>query len=307
MNKSVSFLGLVGLGSAGLLIAVMAVWTASNTAEAQTADMKIVPAGQTVDLSGGTFTLEIVAEQVDDPNGLAAFEFKLMYDPDIIRFVGVEAGPFLASTGRDAHCVSARHRLAGSEDIQFGCATIAQGPPWGPNGSGLLATVTFAPRAAGTTSLNMTPQMAKVIPLHGNLPDESIAVLAQGGSVTVVGAGPEPTPEPDEPTPMPVMEVPSDVPPAPTPSTWLTPEPGATPMTLTVGSAHASGTTGNPGDSSDPASQGRAGGSPRAGEGPGKADPAWWPPLAAGLLAIAGASLLPFALYLRGAGAKRRI
>ena len=304
MNRSVRFLGLVRLGSAGLLIAVMAVWTTSNTAEAQTADMKVVPASQTVDLSGGTFTLEIVAGQVDDPNGLAAFEFKLMYDPDIIRFVGVEAGPFLASTGRNAHCVSSRHSLAGSEDIQFGCVTDAQGPPWGPNGSGLLATVTFAPRAAGTTSLNMTPQMAKVIPLHGDLPDESIAVVAQGGSVTVVGAGPEPTSEPDEPTPMPVNEVSSDAPPAPTPSTWLTPEPGATPMSRTVESARASGTTGNSGDS---ASQGTAGGSPRAGEGPGEADPAWWPPLAAGLLAIAGASLLPFALYLRGAGVKRRI
>jgi hypothetical protein len=303
MNKSVRLLGLVGLGSAGLLLAVMAVWTASNTAEAQTADMKVVPASQTVDLSGGTFTLEIVAEQVDDPNGLAAFEFKLTYDPDIIRFVGVEAGPFLASTGRDARCVSARHRLAGSEDIQFGCVTNAQGPPWGPNGSGLLATVTFAPRAAGTTSLNMAPGMTKVIPAY-ELPDENIAVVAQGGSVTVVGSGPEPTPKPDEPTPVPVIEAPSNAPPAPTPSTWLTPEPGATPMTLTVGSGRASGTTGN---SSDSASQGTAGGSPRAGEGPGKADPAWWPPLVAGLLAIAGASLLPFALYLRGAGVKRRI
>jgi hypothetical protein len=304
MNRSVKFFGLVGLGSAGLLLAVMAVWTPSNTAEAQTAEMKAVPASQTVDLTSGNFTLEIVAEQVDDPNGLAAFEFKLMYDPDIIRFVGVEAGPFLASTGRNTHCVSSRHRLAGSEDIQFGCVSDAQGPPWGPTGSGLLATVTFAPRAAGTTSLNMATGMTRVIPAQGELADENIAVVAQNASVTVTGSGPEPTPQPDEPTPVPVMEAPSNVPAAPTPSTYLTPQPGSTPMSRSVESARASGTTGSSGSSG---SQGTAGGSPRAGEGPGKADPAWWPPLAAGLLAIAGASLLPFALYLRGAGVKRRV
>jgi len=303
MKQRARLFGIVGLGSAGLLLAVMAVWTASNTAEAQTADMKVVPASQTVDLNSGNFTLEIVAEQVDDPNGLAAFEFKLMYDPDIIRFVGVEAGPFLASTGRNTHCVSSRHRVAGSEDIQFGCVTDGQGPPWGPNGPGLLATVTFAPRAAGTTSFNMTPGMTKVIPAHGGLADENIAVVAQNGSVTVVGSGPEPTPKSDEPTPVPVIEVPSGAPPAPTPSTWLTPEPGATPMSRPVESVRSSGTNGG---SSSGGSQSRSGDSPRAGEGPGEGSPAWWPPLLAGLLAAVGASLLPFSLYLRTASIRRR-
>lgn len=306
MNRSVSFLGPIGILGVGLLIAAAAVWPDGGTVGAQTAVMKVVPASQTVDIGDGNFTVEVVAEQVDDPNGLAAFEFKLSYDPEVIRFVEVAAGPFIASTGLNTPCFRSRHQYSsGAEDIQFGCGTMGHGPPWGPTGSGLLAIVTFAPRAAGTTSLNMTSGMTKVIPAHGSLPDESIPAVAHGGSVTVVGSGPEPTPEPDEPTRVPIVVVPSEPPPAvaPTGTSYLAPEPGETPMTRPIdGSYTAGASTGSSGDEA----QGTAGGSPRAGEGPPEKDAAWWPMLIGSLLAAAGISLLPLAVHLRGASLKRR-
>jgi hypothetical protein len=305
MKRSVRFLGLLGVG---LFIAAAAVWPDGGTVGAQTAVMKIVPARQTVDIGDGNFTLEVLAEQVDDPNGLAAFEFKLSYDPEVIRFVEVKAGPFLGSTERDVHCIASRHDSAGTEDIQFGCGTIAQGPPWGPTGSGLLATVTFAPRAAGTTSLNVAAQMTKVIPAY-SIPDENIAVVGQGGSVTVVGSGPEPTPRPDEPIAIPIVVVPSVTPPAVTPTgpSWLAPEPGETPMTRPIDGSYMTGaSTGSSGDEAQGTAGGSAGGSPRAGEGPPEKDAAWWPMLIGSLLAAAGVSLLPLAAYLRGASLKRR-
>jgi hypothetical protein len=307
MNRSVRFLGPLGILGVGLLIAAAAVSSNGGTVGAQTAVMKVVPASQTVDIGAGNFTLEVLAEQVDDPNGLAAFEFKLSYDPEVIRFVGVKAGPFLGSTGRDAHCTASRHDSAGTEDIQFGCGTIAQGPPWGPTGSGLLATVTFAPRAAGTTSLNLKAEMAKVIPAY-RIPDENIAVVGQGGSVTVVGSGPEPTPRPDEPTAIPIVVVPSGTPAAVTPPdySWLAPEPGETPMTRPIDGMNTTGANTSSSSSSGGAAQGTAGGSPRAGEGPPEKDAAWWPMLIGSLLAAAGISLLPLAVHLRGASLKRR-
>jgi len=307
MNRSVRFLGPIGILGVGLLIAAAAVSSNGGTVGAQTAVMKVVPASQTVDISDGNFTLEVLAEQVDDPNGLAAFEFTLSYDPDVIRFVEVKAGPFLGSPERNAHCSASRHDSAGTEDIQFGCGTIAHGPPWGPTGSGLLATVTFAPRAAGTTSLNVTAEMTKVIPTYW-IPDENIAVVGQGGSVTVVGSGPEPTPRPDEPTAIPIVVVSFGTPAAVTlpDYSYLTPEPGETPMTQSLDSARAAGASTGSSSSSGGEAQGTAGGSPRAGEGPPEKDAAWWPMLIGGLLAAAGAALLPLAAYLGGASLKRR-
>ncbi len=77
----------------------------------------------------------------------------------------------------------------------------------------------------------------------------------------------------------------------------MTPEPGQTPMTRWLDSSTTGSTGGSSnsssGDASGAGAQGRTGDSPRAGEGPPQEDDAWWPMLAAGLLAISGTALHP--------------
>ena len=306
MKRSVSFLGPIGILGVGLLIAAAAVWPDGGTVGAQTAVMKVVPASQTVDIDGGKFSVDIV---VEDVSNLGSFEFTLTFDPSVLRLVGVEKGPLLDSTGRRVFCPrpiynSPAPSVPSEDAVRFGCAS--SDPPEeeipGASGTGVVATVTFAPREAGTSQLWMGLAQDKY-----SLADplgEDIAFVPQGGSVEVVGNGPPATPEPDEPTPIPV-ESPSPPIPAMTPTgtSYLMPEPGETPMTRPIdGSYMTGGSTNSSGDEA----QGTAGGSPRAGEGPPEKDAAWWPMLIAGLFAAAGALLLPLAAHLRGASLKRR-
>ena len=302
MNRSVSFLGPIGILGVGLLIAAAAVSSNGGTVGAQTAVMKVVPASQTVDISDGNFTVDIV---IEDVSNLGAFEFKLKIDPAIIRLVGVEEGPFLGSTGRQTHCQPPTYSQpvpgAPADTLDFGCATTGRDIA-APSGSGTLATVTFAPRRNGTTFLNLIAWDGETG--TSDTMGETIATTSSGGEVTVVGSGPEPASDRDEPTPIPTSPPPppkSSV--TPTGPSWLTPEPGETPMTRPIDGSYMTGaSTGSSGDEA----QGTAGGSPRAGEGPPEKDAAWWPMLVGGLLAAAGAALLPLAAYLGGASLKRR-
>jgi len=304
MKRSVSFLGPIGILGVGLLIAAAGVWSAANTAQAQTPVIKIVPTSQTVDISGGRFSVDIV---VEDVSNLGAFGFKLKINPAIIRLVGVEEGPFLGSTGRQVHCPAPTYSqpVAGApaDTLRFGCATIGRDTA-GASGSGTLATVTFAPRKAGTTPLVLIA--SNEVDRETGLTDimsEEILAASSGGEVTVVGSGPEPAPGRDEPTPIPTSPPSPPIPAmTPTGTSYLAPEPGETPMTRPIDGSYMTGaSTGSSGDEA----QGTAGGSPRAGEGPPEKDAAWWPMLIAGLFAAAGVSLLPLAVHLRGASLKR--
>ena len=301
MNRSVKFSGALGLFSVGLLIIAVALQGAArSTSAAQGATVRLVPGSQNVRL-GDDVEIDVV---IDDATNIAAFEFRLKYDPDVLKLEGVTATDFLKSTGRGVFCQRATVDPVAVEpgNVWFGCATQNKngGPP--VSGSGVVARLTFSTSGPGLTYLTFS----RMPLLADDMSEDCCAPVSLTESAVRVIAPDQPTPAdlPATPTRNPAALTPTPIAAAPTPSTWLTPEPGATPMSRTVESARASGTTGSSGNS---ASQGTAGGSPRAGEGPGKADPAWWPPLVAGLLAIAGASLLPFALYLRGAGVKRRI
>jgi len=299
MNKSVRFLTALGLISVGLLIATVSLAGASrDTSAAQGATVSLKPSSQNVQI-GDAVTIDVA---VENATNLGAFEFRVKYDPDVLKLEGIAKTDFLTSTGRPVACPPITDEAASkTKDAWFGCATIDKSAGAPVSGSGVLAHVSFTAVGSGLTYLTFVK-----LELADDMSGDCCSPIAWSESAVRVIAPDQPTPEdlPATPTRNPKALTPTPIAAAPTPSTWLTPEPGATPMTRTVGSARASGTTDNSGDS---ASQGRAGGSPRAGEGPGRADPAWWPPLAAGLLAIAGASLLPFALYLRGASVKRRV
>jgi hypothetical protein len=309
MQRSATNFRLLGILATTVLIAGVAFLSGGRSTAAQGTMLKVLPASQTVDLEDGAFTVDITVENVAN---LASFEFILKYNPSILRFVKVETGPFLGSTGRQVQCRLPIHYSpapapadADLNAVRFGCNTIDLQPP-APNGSGTLATLTFAPRRAGTSQLSIvvgTEAYGFTDPL-GN----SIDLVPQNSSIKVEGTGPEPTPRPDEPTPVPTQPPPPPKPViTPDPNSWLEPEPGQTVMTqpvdrIVAGAIDVQGSSG-----SRNASQGQNAGSPRAGEGPSEEGGPWWISLLGGLLAFTGALLIPVAIYIRGAGLRRRI
>jgi hypothetical protein len=106
---------------------------------------------------GPDFQVSILADNVSN---LAAFQFSLSYDSSVLKYVSVEGGPFLGSTGREMQCPDAKVDAGNPEMLTFNCVTLGpppsvQGGKAGANGSGVLATVTFSPIGGGTTPLDL--------------------------------------------------------------------------------------------------------------------------------------------------------
>jgi hypothetical protein len=301
----------IGMASGGLLLAAAAAWSVGGTAQADTAVMKVVPASQTVDIGAGTFTVDIAIENVSD---LAAFEFTLSFDPSILRLVGVEKGPFLDESGGEIQCpapqyISPADGMPSEDSLRFGC--VSGNPSGGgenipgANGSGVAATVTFAPRKAGTSELRLgLPGDRYPSDLADPLADD-LPVSLQGGSVKVTGSGPAATPKPDEPTAIPAQTPGPRITPVATPPdlSYLTPEPGEPILVRPIVSADTTAANSNGGADGESA----ANGSPRAGTGPPEKGTPWWPILASGLLAVGGVALLSLAAYARWAVERRHI
>ena len=139
-----SVLSLAGLGGAAL-------------AQENQARMSVEPPAERVKSGGPEFTVNIVAADVTN---LAAFQFSLSYDPSIIRYVEVKGGDFLGSSGRQPQCLDPMVVKGQPETLKFNCVTL--GPPVslngtpGPDGSGVLAEVTFTPLSGGETPLELT-------------------------------------------------------------------------------------------------------------------------------------------------------
>ncbi|MDI6858178.1 MAG: cohesin domain-containing protein [Dehalococcoidia bacterium] len=297
----------------GLFCLAAALSPGSRPAYGQSPVMKVAPASQTVQMAGPTFNVDIVLENVSN---LGAFEFTLSFDPDIVRFVGVGPGPFLGSTGRELYCPRPLHYSPSSGDpaldaVRFGCVSSDQGAGTpGASGSGVVANLQFAARAPGQSvlGLGLSNEVYGIADIFGN----GLYVTAQSGSVTVEGSitTPTSTPRADEPTPIPTQPPPPIQQATPTRHpdalSWLTPQPGETPMARLVSDADPSGSgaAGRTGGSGSAARSGgtaqtNADGSPRAGTGPPQYETAWWPTLAGGLLAAGGIVLLSLAYSIR--------
>lgn len=300
----------LGLGALGLLALTAGTWFAPGSARAQSVVMRLDPPSRTVDVGSGKFTVDVV---VDGVTNLGSYEFQLTFDPKVVRFVGVENEPFLGSTGRTLYCPPPTlfYDQPGepANRLRFSCGTLDPTPA-GPDGSAVLATVTFAAQGAGTSPLTLIASTDNTG--TSSVDGVNLNAVSQSGEVTVVGEGPAATAEPDEPTAIPTEKYipPIHSTPAPGVDLLLTPDPGETPM------AHAmpgremtnlngtSGTSGGGGSAAADSSGGSssAGGSPRAGSGPPEDEAARWPTFAGGLLAVAGAGLLAFSILLKHGG-----
>lgn len=133
------------------------------------------------------FVLHIVIEDVEN---LGAFQVELAYDPTLLEVDGAAPGDFLVSTGR------APVPLGPSVDQEagvavFGAATFGEAP--GPDGSGVLATVTCTARNEGRTPLRLQAVQVsdtEATPMSAETEDGLLVVTADAA------ASASPTPNP---------------------------------------------------------------------------------------------------------------
>ncbi len=153
----------------GVMLAVAGVGlVASNTlpaAGAGTAEMRVSPVSQNIPDNGQTFNVTIEARDV---NNLGSTAFTIRFDNDLLEYVGTSTGPFLTSTGRTRACQGPSGGPNGETVVEianrqgalrqgcntFGLVTDGVGAA-GSSGSGVLATVTFRPKALGLAHIDL--------------------------------------------------------------------------------------------------------------------------------------------------------
>lgn len=136
----------------------------------------------------GSFDVRVEVEGAVD---VAAFEFRLSFDPAVVGFEGAEVSSFLGSTGRAVDCSDAEYVTPQFDIISFACSTEGDARP-GPSGAGVLASVRFRPVGGGPSPLAL-PLITLV-----NTQGETISVVVEDASI-IIGrsAGPPvPTPTP---------------------------------------------------------------------------------------------------------------
>jgi len=150
-----------------------AVVSTTGTTGAIGTTVRVEPATKQVALAGGQFTVDVV---VDNVTNLGQFEFTVDFNPAVIAFVSFSQGPFLGSTNRTVICLP---YSAGPGSKQYGCSS--GGAEAGPDGSGVLATISFSPIAVGTSAVDLHD-----VGLYDATPDVNpIPAAAQYGQVTV--------------------------------------------------------------------------------------------------------------------------
>lgn len=171
----------LALLGAGLFLIARLSWVS-----AQQAVVRVEPASQNV-TAGSQFNVSVA---VDEVSNLAAYEFTLQFDPNVVTYVSVSNGGFLGSSGRTVFCPGV---ILDVGTVRFGCATMGTDP--GASGSGQLAQITFSAAAEGVSSLDLTA-VSLSDPLSNDIP-----AISQNGSVSVQVSTPGPPTETPIPTP----------------------------------------------------------------------------------------------------------
>jgi hypothetical protein len=190
MKKGLCGIGL-GIKLSLLGVAVLVACLAGAAlAQGNQARMSVEPPEESLKEGGPEFKVNIVA---DDVANLAAFQFSLSYDPSIIQYVGVTEGPFLGSTGREPQCTEPYVQPGQPETLSFNCATL--GPPVslkgtaGPEGSGMLAEITFLPVGGGTTPLDIKGGILVAAELDAQGRPAQIETAVQSATLDVASTG----------------------------------------------------------------------------------------------------------------------
>ena len=148
--------------------------TQTNTPTPTTTIVWIDPPEQTAYVSAGPFTIDVAISNVVN---LGGFQFTLVFSPTIVHVATVELSSFLGSTGRNVSPLGPHiNNEAGT--VTFGALSF--GEPAGPNGSDVLATVSFSPQAVGESNLLL--QNVQVL----NTVPEKIPIETRDGHVAVL-------------------------------------------------------------------------------------------------------------------------
>ena len=266
--------------------------------------MYITPPSQNVALNASDVSITVGINNVSD---LVSWEFTVSYDPSVLTYVSAQQDQTLLATIGSPYCPAPIIDEVGGS-VRMGClAASHEVDTPGANGSGTLGTITFAPKANGSSPLYFTRLEL------GDSHDLSILpVPAQGVIQVGSGSALQPTP-----TTNPVALTPTAAAGQPTPDPGLTlgnpgSNGGGTGTGSTTGSGSVSGAGGVPsgttaGSGSQAASvraaqtaSARSGvvsnsgkGAPHAGDGSATQASArnWGWPLIALSLAIAGVTL----------------
>lgn len=133
-----------------LATAVAAVGVWGSVAHADTAMMRLSPASQNVADNANTVTVDLLLDGATD---VAAWEAGIKYNAETLEFVSIAEGPLLKSAGKGTTCLRSEQSDLGADVILYGCGTPGATAGGGVDGSGVLATLTFRPKARGTADL----------------------------------------------------------------------------------------------------------------------------------------------------------
>ncbi|MGD2146866.1 MAG: cohesin domain-containing protein [Anaerolineae bacterium] len=132
---------------AALVVAAVAFPTITARAS-DGARVRVEPAQVEV-LPNEAFQVQVVVEGISD---LGGFEFELAYDPTVLEVKDVAFGDFLGTTGRSV--IPVGPALDDEEGmVAIGAATFGEQP--GPSGAGVLATISYVARRAGSSELRL--------------------------------------------------------------------------------------------------------------------------------------------------------
>ncbi len=137
-----------------------------------------------------TTRINVVVVGLQSGDELGAYEVTVSYDPAVVTPLGIQDGGFLGSTGRSLSCLAA---VYGSGTVNFECLTLGS-THLGPTGTGILATVTFGPVAAGSTALVLlndcsAPEYQKTCLLRSDSVPTQIPFTPLDGSLTIKSLG----------------------------------------------------------------------------------------------------------------------
>jgi len=168
-------------------LCMAAILFAAHTVHGQDTTVRLEVPSQELKVGGGLFSIAVVAAHVTN---LGAFEFELTYDQHILKFQDIQEGPFLGSSGRRVDCLPPRSTEGSAF---FTCVTLGSTPE-GPDGSGVLATLTFQAVGAGTSPLHFARLILTDPPanrLPSQIEDASVTVVeGQNGGFRWVVWGP---------------------------------------------------------------------------------------------------------------------
>jgi hypothetical protein len=149
-------------------------WCSDEPGVVPTAQLGVDPREKTVTAHEGPFEMSVL---ITDAVDLGAFEFDLVYDPDVVLVEDVQLESFLERTGRTAYSgTDDSYRLDGRFGF-WAYTTPPGGDPGreGPSGKGVLVTTFLSPVDDGTTPLELDE--VKVFDTDG---DEITAELFHG-------------------------------------------------------------------------------------------------------------------------------